>query len=164
VVHHPREQDGWIGRKKEVDLMVCMNADRAKNVEGLPSGALRHLRRSAELQVVLQRHRSSKSARKARRRSLRRLEAAQVAHEHDYVGIVAVYRHRARRDLIAPKQFKGRRKRSINVAVIDAGSVREGEPSAAEQGRVARMNATGQDHHRRQRRRGVARSSAASRW
>src|ERR1700748_1092394 len=29
-------QDGWIGRKKEVDLMVCMNAQTAReDVEGL---------------------------------------------------------------------------------------------------------------------------------
>src|ERR1700754_1036489 len=34
-------KDGWIGRKKEVDLMVCMNAQTAKDdVEGLPPGAL----------------------------------------------------------------------------------------------------------------------------
>jgi hypothetical protein len=30
-------KDGWIGRKKEVDLMVCMNAQTAReDVEGLP--------------------------------------------------------------------------------------------------------------------------------
>ena len=34
-------KDGWIGRKKEVDLMVCMNAQTAReDVEGLPPGAL----------------------------------------------------------------------------------------------------------------------------
>ena len=32
---------GWTGRKKEVDLMVCMNAQTSReDVEGLPSGAL----------------------------------------------------------------------------------------------------------------------------
>jgi 2-oxoglutarate ferredoxin oxidoreductase subunit alpha len=34
-------KDGWIARKKEVDLMICMNAQTAReDVEGLPSGAL----------------------------------------------------------------------------------------------------------------------------
>src|SRR5437763_16072072 len=34
-------KDGWIARKKEVDLMVCMNTQTAReDVEGLPPGAL----------------------------------------------------------------------------------------------------------------------------
>src|SRR5881296_4057676 len=34
-------KDGWIARKKEVDLMVCMNAQTAReDVEGLPAGSL----------------------------------------------------------------------------------------------------------------------------
>src|ERR1700704_1235072 len=34
-------KDGWIARKKEIDLMVCMNAQTAReDVMGLPSGAL----------------------------------------------------------------------------------------------------------------------------
>ena len=34
-------KDGWIARKKEVDLMICMNAQTAKeDVEGLPAGAM----------------------------------------------------------------------------------------------------------------------------
>jgi 2-oxoglutarate ferredoxin oxidoreductase subunit alpha len=34
-------KDGWIARKKEVDLMICMNAQTAKDdVDGLPPGAL----------------------------------------------------------------------------------------------------------------------------
>jgi len=33
-------KDGWIARKKEVDIMVCMNAQTAKDdVEALPPGA-----------------------------------------------------------------------------------------------------------------------------
>ena len=34
-------KDGWIARKKEVDLMVCMNVQTSReDVEGLPTGAL----------------------------------------------------------------------------------------------------------------------------
>src|SRR5882672_9905896 len=34
-------KDGWIARKKEVDLVVCMNAQTAReDVEALPPGAL----------------------------------------------------------------------------------------------------------------------------
>src|SRR5258708_37134138 len=34
-------KDGWIARKKEVDIMICMNAQTAReDVEALPSGAL----------------------------------------------------------------------------------------------------------------------------
>src|SRR6201987_5536256 len=34
-------KDGWIARKKEVDVMVCMNAQTAReDVEGLPPGSL----------------------------------------------------------------------------------------------------------------------------
>src|SRR5260370_13547782 len=34
-------KDGWIARKKEVDIMVCMNAQTSReDVEGLPPGAL----------------------------------------------------------------------------------------------------------------------------
>jgi len=34
-------KDGWIARKKEVDIMVCMNAQTAReDVEGLPAGAI----------------------------------------------------------------------------------------------------------------------------
>src|SRR4051795_9489792 len=34
-------KDGWIARKKEVDIMVCMNSQTSReDVESLPSGAL----------------------------------------------------------------------------------------------------------------------------
>src|SRR2546423_15586882 len=34
-------KDGWIGRKKEVDLMVCMNSQTAReDVDGLQPGSL----------------------------------------------------------------------------------------------------------------------------
>ena len=44
-------KDGWIARKKEVDIMVCMNAATAReDVDGAAARRRLHLRRAAELQ------------------------------------------------------------------------------------------------------------------
>ena len=63
-------KDGWIGRKKEIDFLVAMNAETAKeDVLTLEAGCRRRLRRAAEAQRAAERPRLlPRSVRQARRR------------------------------------------------------------------------------------------------
>ncbi|MFL6248655.1 MAG: 2-oxoacid:acceptor oxidoreductase subunit alpha [Thermoanaerobaculia bacterium] len=141
-------KDGWIGRKKEVDLMVCMNAQTSReDVEALAPGSLciydaplncKSIRNDivffevpfAKLAVDL----SEDS-------KLRKLLTNMV-----YVGIVAELLGIERDEILIAlgKQFKGKKKAiDANVAAIDKGIhyAKENLPRQ-NKWRVERMNAT----------------------
>ncbi len=119
-------KDGWIARKKEVDLMVCMNAQTAReDVEALPPGALciydaplnckgiRH-------DIVFYEVPFAKIATELTTDSrLRKLLTNMI-----YVGIVAALIGIDRQEIVAAitKQFKGKQKAiEPNVGAIDKG-------------------------------------------
>ena len=119
-------KDGWIARKKEVDLMVCMNAQTAReDVEALPPGALciydaplnckgiRH-------DIVFYEVPFAKIATELTTDSrLRKLLTNMI-----YVGIVAALIGIDRQEIVAAitKQFKGKQKViEPNVGAIDKG-------------------------------------------
>jgi 2-oxoglutarate ferredoxin oxidoreductase subunit alpha len=141
-------KDGWIGRKKEVDLMVCMNAQTAReDVEGLPSGALcvydtplncKTIRDDiAFFEVPF----AKLAADLSEDSKLRKLLTNMV-----YVGIVAELLGIERDEMINAlgKQFKGKKKAiDANVAAIDKGLAyaKENLPPQSKW-RVERMSAT----------------------
>src|SRR5437868_857537 len=119
-------RDGWIARKKEVDLMVCMNAQTAReDVEGLPAGALciydaplncKSIRKDIEFYEVPFAKLAGELTTDSR---LRKLLTNMV-----YVGIVAELIGIERQEIVAAitKQFKGKQKAiDPNVASIDKG-------------------------------------------
>jgi len=141
-------KDGWIARKKEVDIMVCMNAQTAReDVEALPPGALciydaplncKQYRKDiaffevpfAKLAVEL-----TEDSR------LRKLLTNMI-----YVGVVAELIGIERDEIVIAigKQFKGKQKAiDPNVAAIDKGLewARANLPKQ-NRWRVERMNAT----------------------
>jgi 2-oxoglutarate ferredoxin oxidoreductase subunit alpha len=119
-------KDGWIARKKEVDLMVCMNAQTAReDVEALPSGALciydaplncKGIRKDIVFYEVPFAKIATELTTDSR---LRKLLTNMI-----YVGIVAELMGIERQEIIAAisKQFKGKQKAiDPNVAAIDKG-------------------------------------------
>ena len=141
-------KDGWIGRKKEVDLMVCMNAQTAReDVEGLPSGALciydaplncKTIRNDIHFFEVPF---AKLAADLAEDSKLRKLLTNMV-----YVGIVAELIGIEREEILVAitKQFKGKKKAiDPNVAAIDKG-IQYAKENLPRQNnwRVQRMNAT----------------------
>ncbi|HUP62506.1 MAG TPA: 2-oxoacid:acceptor oxidoreductase subunit alpha [Thermoanaerobaculia bacterium] len=141
-------KDGWTGRKKEVDLMVCMNAQTAReDVEGLPPGALcvydaplacKSMRDDVHFFEVPFAKLASGLAADSK---LRKLLTNMI-----YVGIVAELIGIDRAEIVnaITKQFKGKQKAiEPNVAAIDAGIAwaKENLPRQ-NKWRVERMNAT----------------------
>ena len=141
-------KDGWIGRKKEVDLMVCMNAQTAReDVEALAPGALciydaplncKSFRDDISFFEVPF---AKLAADLSEDSKLRKLLTNMV-----YVGIVAELLGIERDEMIIAlgKQFKGKKKAiDANVAAIDKGLVwaKENLPRQ-NKWRVERMNAT----------------------
>ncbi len=78
-------KDGYIGRKKEIDFLVAMNPETAKeDVLSLEAGRGGALRRAAEAERAAQRSRVLPGAvRQDRRRGLQGREAAPSRQEHD---------------------------------------------------------------------------------
>jgi 2-oxoglutarate/2-oxoacid ferredoxin oxidoreductase subunit alpha len=141
-------KDGWIGRKKEVDLMVCMNAQTAReDVEALQPGALCIYDaplncKSFRNDVVFFEVPFAKLAADLSEDSkLRKLLTNMV-----YVGIVADLLGIERDEILAAlgKQFKGKKKAiDANVAAIDKGLAYAKENLPRQnKWRVQRMNAT----------------------
>src|SRR5688500_7568047 len=140
--------DGWIGRKKEVDLMVCMNAQTSReDVEGLAPGALciydaplncKSIRNDIEFFEVPF---AKLAADLSEDSKLRKLLTNMV-----YVGIVAELLGIERDELLNAlgKQFKGKKKAiDANVAAIDKGLAYAKENLPRQnKWRVERMNAT----------------------
>ncbi|HEY0372931.1 MAG TPA: 2-oxoacid:acceptor oxidoreductase subunit alpha [Thermoanaerobaculia bacterium] len=141
-------KDGWIGRKKEVDLMVCMNAQTAReDVDELQPGALciydaplncKSFRNDVHFFEVPF---SKLAADLSEDSKLRKLLTNMV-----YVGIVAELIGIERDEIVVAitKQFKGKKKAiDPNVAAIDKGLAyaKENLPKQ-NRWRVERMNAT----------------------
>jgi 2-oxoglutarate ferredoxin oxidoreductase subunit alpha len=119
-------KDGWIARKKEVDLMVCMNPQTSReDVEALPSGALciydaplncKGIRKDIEFYEVPFAKLAGELTTDSR---LRKLLTNMI-----YVGIVAELIGIDRQEILAAltKQFKGKQKAiEPNVGAIDKG-------------------------------------------
>ncbi len=141
-------KDGWISRKKEVDIMVCMNALTAReDVVALPPGALciydaplglKPVRNDVTFFEVPFARLAGELSDDSR---LRKLLANMI-----YVGVVAELLGIERDEILAAinKQFKGKKKAiDPNVAAIDKGIdyARENLPKQ-NKWRVERMNAT----------------------
>ncbi len=141
-------KDGWIARKKEVDLMVCMNSQTAReDVEALPVGALciydaplncKAVRNDLTFCEVPFAKLAGELTTDSR---LRKLLTNMI-----YVGIVAQLIGIDRQEIVAAvnKQFKGKKKAiDPNVAAIDKGLefARANLPDQ-QKWRIERMNKT----------------------
>jgi 2-oxoglutarate ferredoxin oxidoreductase subunit alpha len=141
-------KDGWIGRKKEVDLMVCMNAQTAReDVEGLTPGSLciydaplncKAIRDDVHFFEVPFAKLATGLAEDSK---LRKLLTNMI-----YVGIIAELIGIDRDEILnaITKQFKGKKKAiDPNVAAIDKGIeyAKENLPRQ-NKWRIERMNAT----------------------
>ena len=141
-------KDGWIARKKEVDLMVCMNPQTAReDVEALQPGALciydaplncKSIRKDIEFYEVPFAKLAGELTTDSR---LRKLLTNMV-----YVGIVAELIGIERQEIVAAitKQFKGKQKAiDPNVSSIDKG-IEFAKANLPKQNkwRIERMNKT----------------------
>jgi len=141
-------KDGWTGRKKEVDVMVCMNAQTAReDVEGLPSGALciydtpLNCKSIRDDVVFFEVPFAKLAADLSTDSKLRKLLTNMV-----YVGVVAELLGIDRDEILGSlnKQFKGKKKAiDANVTAIDKGLTYAKENLPGQnKWRVERMNAT----------------------
>lgn len=141
-------KDGWTGRKKEVDLMVCMNAQTAReDVEGLPAGALciydapLNCKNIRDDVVFFEVPFAKLAADLSDDSKLRKLLTNMI-----YVGIVAELIGIDREEILTAitKQFKGKKKAiDPNVAAIDKGlAYAQANLPRQDKWRVRRMNAT----------------------
>src|SRR5687768_4305617 len=141
-------KDGWIGWKKEVDLMICMNAQTAReDVEALAPGSLciydaplncKAIRNDV---VFFEVPFSKLAADLSEDSKLRKLLTNMI-----YVGIVAELLGLDRDEILSAlsKQFKGKKKAiDANVAAIDKG-IEYAKANLPRQNkwRIERMNAT----------------------
>ncbi|MBV9497678.1 MAG: 2-oxoacid:acceptor oxidoreductase subunit alpha [Acidobacteria bacterium] len=141
-------KDGWIARKKEVDIMVCMNAQTARDdVDALQPGAVciydaplncKAMRNDVTFFEVPFAKLAAELSQDSR---LRKLLTNMI-----YVGILAQLIGIERDEMVAAitKQFKGKKKAiDPNVEAIDKGLAyaREHLP-AQNRWRIERMNAT----------------------
>ena len=141
-------KDGWIARKKEVDIMVCMNAQTAReDVEALPPGTLciydaplncKTMRNDVPFFEVPFAKLAAELSQDSR---LRKLLTNMI-----YVGIVAGLIGIDRDEIVnaISKQFKGKQKAiDPNVAAIDKGLQYAREQLATQnRWRIERMNKT----------------------
>ncbi len=141
-------KDGWIGRKKEVDLMVCMNAQTSReDVEALSPGALciydaplncKAIRDDVTFFEVPFAKLATDLASDSK---LRKLLTNMI-----YVGIIAELIGIDRDEILnaITKQFKGKQKAiDPNVAAIDKGiEYAKANLPRQDKWRVERMNAT----------------------
>src|SRR5688572_8262329 len=139
---------GWIGRKKEVDLMICMNAQTAReDVEALPPGALCIYDAPLNCKAIrddvtfFEVPFAKLAADLSEDSKLRKLLTNMI-----YVGVVAELIGIERDEIINAigKQFKGKKKAiDPNVAAIDKGLAYAKENLPRQnKWRVERMNAT----------------------
>src|SRR5436190_10804892 len=141
-------KDGWIARKREVDIMVCMNAQTAReDVEALQPGAVciydaplncKSIRNDATFFEVPFAKLATELTQDSR---LRKLLTNMI-----YVGIVAQRLGIEREELVAAitKQFKGKKKAiDPNVQAVDKGlEYAQQNLPAQKRWRIERMNAT----------------------
>jgi len=141
-------KDGWIARKREVDLLICMNVQTSReDVEALEPGAIciydeplgcKSIRKDVEFYEVPFAKLASEISTDSR---LRKLLSNMV-----YVGVVAELIGIEQQELVAAlrKQFKGKEKAvTLNVQAIDKGMefARANLPKQSRY-RVERMNKT----------------------
>jgi 2-oxoglutarate ferredoxin oxidoreductase subunit alpha len=141
-------KDGWIGRKKEVDVMVCMNAQTAReDVEALSPGALCIYDAPLNCKAIrddvtfFEVPFAKLAADLSEDSKLRKLLTNMI-----YVGIIAELIGISREEILGAiqKQFKGKKKAiDANVAAIDKG-IEYAKASLPKQNRwrVEPMNAT----------------------
>jgi 2-oxoglutarate ferredoxin oxidoreductase subunit alpha len=141
-------KDGWIARKKEVDIMVCMNAQTAReDVEGLPPGSLclydapLNCKQYRSDVVFFEVPFQKIALTLADDAKMRKLLTNMV-----YVGVLAELIGIERDEILTAlhKQFKGKKKAiDPNVAAIDKGIAyaKENLPKQSKW-RIERMNAT----------------------
>ena len=141
-------KDGWIARKKEVDIMVCMNPQTSReDVEALPPGSLciydaplncKAVRNDVQFFEVPFSKLAMEIADDAR---MRKLLSNMI-----YVGVVAELLGIEREEIIKAltKQFKGKKKAiDPNVAAIDKGiEFAKNNLPKQNKWRVQRMNKT----------------------
>ena len=141
-------KDGWIGRKKEVDLMVCMNSQTAReDVDGLQPGSLciydaplncKSMRGDVTFYEVPFAKLAGELTQDSR---LRKLLTNMI-----YVGVVAELIGIERDEIVAAitKQFKGKQKAiDPNVQAIDKGlEFARANLPRQNRWRIERMNAT----------------------
>jgi 2-oxoglutarate ferredoxin oxidoreductase subunit alpha len=141
-------KDGWIARKKEVDIMICMNAATAReDVEALQPGAVciydaplncKSVRSDVTFFEVPFAKLAGELSQDSR---MRKLLTNMI-----YVGIVAELLGIERDEIIRAiaKQFKGKQKAiDPNVAAIDKGlEFARNNLSRQDRWRIERMNAT----------------------
>jgi len=141
-------KDGWIARKKEVDIMVCMNAQTSReDVEGLPAGSLciydaplncKAVRSDIQFFEVPFSKLAMEIADDAR---MRKLLSNMI-----YVGVVAELLGIERDEILNAlgKQFKGKKKAiDANVAAIDKGiEFAKNNLPKQNKWRIQRMNKT----------------------
>src|SRR5688572_9118429 len=141
-------KDGWIGRKKEVDLMICMNAQTAReDVEALAPGSLciydaplncKAIRSDV---IFFEVPFSKLAADLSEDSKLRKLLTNMI-----YVGIVAELLGLDRNEILSAlsKQFKGKKKAiDPNVQAIDKGmEFARATLPGQNHWRIERMNAT----------------------
>ncbi len=141
-------KDGWIGRKKEVDLMICMNAQTSReDVEGLAAGSLciydapLNCKAIRDDVVFFEVPFSKLAADLSDDSKLRKLLTNMI-----YVGIVAELLGLDRNEILSAlnKQFKGKKKAiDANVAAIDKGiDYAKANLPRQNKWRIERMNAT----------------------
>jgi 2-oxoglutarate/2-oxoacid ferredoxin oxidoreductase subunit alpha len=141
-------KDGWIGRKKEVDLMVCMNAQTSReDVEGLAPGSLciydapLNCKAIRDDVVFFEVPFAKLATDLSEDSKLRKLLTNMI-----YVGIVAELLGIDRDEILNAlgKQFKGKQKAiNANVAAIDKGIAYAKENLPRQnKWRVERMHAT----------------------
>jgi 2-oxoglutarate ferredoxin oxidoreductase subunit alpha len=141
-------KDGWIGRKKEVDLMVCMNAQTAReDVEALLPGALcvydapLNCKSMRDDVMFFEVPFAKLAADLSDDSRLRKLLTNMI-----YVGIIAALIGIEREEIVRAitKQFKGKKKAiDPNVAAIDKGMAWASENLPRQNHwRIERMNAT----------------------
>src|SRR5687768_61736 len=139
---------GWIGRKKEVDLMVCMNAQTAReDVEALQPGALciydapLNCKAIRDDVVFFEVPFAKLAADLSEDSKLRKLLTNMI-----YVGIVAELLGLDRNEILSAldKQFKGKQKAiAANVAAVDKGlEYAKANLPRQNKWRIERMNAT----------------------
>ena len=141
-------KDGWIGRKKEVDLMVCMNSQTAReDVDGLQPGSLciydaplncKTMRGDVTFYEVPFAKLAGELTQDSR---LRKLLTNMI-----YVGVVAELIGIERDEIVnaITKQFKGKKKAiDPNVQAIDKGlEFARANLPRQNRWRIERMNAT----------------------
>ena len=119
-------KDGYVARKKEIDILVAMNAETAKDdILSLPVGCGCDLRRDAEPEAISRRRRLLPgSFRQDHRRGLSGSQAAQAGQEHGLRrrgGTADLARHEGSGERAAPAVCEEAEGRRPELGAVEAG-------------------------------------------